>query len=48
VLADRSLIWISPTRLSQSLTDADADAGTGTPMEELGKGLKELKGLATP
>jgi hypothetical protein len=49
VLADRSLIQLSPERLCQILTNRDADAhsiglSTGTPMEEKGEGLKELKG----
>jgi hypothetical protein len=49
VLAFRSLIHQSPERLCQILTNTDADAhclglSTRTPMEKLGKGLKELKG----
>jgi hypothetical protein len=40
VLADRSLIWMSPERLSQSLTDIYLDV--------LGEELKELKWFATP
>ena len=44
-LADRSLIQLSPVRLCQSLTNTDADRlSTRTPVEELGEGLKELKG----
>jgi hypothetical protein len=49
VLADRSLIQLSPERLFQILANTDADAcrtirlSTGSPMEELGEGLKELK-----
>ena len=45
---------MSSEGLYQSLTDTDADACrtiiliTGTPMEELGEGLKELKGFVTP
>ena len=50
VLADRSLIWLSPERLCQSLTNTEADAHSqpGPPMEELEKGLKELKGFTIP
>ena len=42
---------LSPERLCQSLTNTEADAhrlSTVFPMEELEKGLKELKGFATP
>ena len=46
------LIWMFPERLCQSLTDTDGVAciglSTGSPMEELGEGLKGLKGFATP
>ncbi|KRY80306.1 hypothetical protein T11_2740, partial [Trichinella zimbabwensis] len=46
------LIWLSPERLCQSLTDTDVDSticlSRETPMGTLGKGLKELKGIATP
>jgi hypothetical protein len=45
--------WSHPERLCQSLTNTDADASNqtldwswGTPMWELEKGLKELKGFA--
>jgi hypothetical protein len=54
VLADRRLIQLSPERLHQSLTNTDADTQPtsglriGSPMEELGKGLKELMGFSTP
>ena len=45
VLADRSLRQLSPERLCQSLTSTDVDThSTRTPMEELGEGLKEVKG----
>jgi hypothetical protein len=51
VLADKSLIQLSPERLCQIMTNTEADAhsqplglSTGNPMKELGKGLKELKG----
>ena len=42
-----------PERLNQSLMETDATILTiglsrGTPMEELEKGLKELKGLESP
>ena len=47
-LADRSLIQLCPERLCQSLTSREVDArSTRTPMEDIGKGLKELKGFAT-
>ena len=45
VHADRSLIQLSPERLCQNLTYSEVD---GSPMEELEKGLKELKGFETP
>jgi hypothetical protein len=56
VLADRTLVWLFPERFYQHLTNIDADThrqstiglSPGTPMEELGEGLKELKGIATP
>jgi hypothetical protein len=55
MLADRSLIYLSPERLCQSLTYTDMDAhsqpldlSTGSPVEELEKGLKEPNGFATP
>ena len=44
VLTGRNLIWMPSQRLCQSHTDKDE----GTPMKELEKGLKELKGSATP
>jgi hypothetical protein len=48
VLADSSLIQLSPERLCQILTNTDEDAhsiglSTGTPVEELWEGLKEVK-----
>jgi hypothetical protein len=52
VLADRSRICLSPERLCQSLTNSETDAcsqaleSTGSLIEELGKGLKELRGFA--
>jgi hypothetical protein len=46
VLADRSLIWLSPERLYQSLTNTKVDVHS-QPME-LEKGLKELRGVAAP
>jgi hypothetical protein len=48
VLADRRLIQLSPERLCQRLTNTNVDAdglSMGTPMEELEKRLKQLKGL---
>jgi hypothetical protein len=55
VFADRNLLYLSPESLYQSLTNREADAhgqtiglSTGIPMEELEKGLKELKEFATP
>jgi hypothetical protein len=52
VLADWSLIKLSPERLCQILTNTDSDAlsqpsdslSTGTPKEQSGEGLKGLKG----
>jgi hypothetical protein len=51
VLADRSLLQLSPERLCQCLTNTEFGCSkptiglrTGTPMEELGEGLKELMG----
>jgi hypothetical protein len=49
------LIYLSPERLFQNLTNTNVDAcsqplnqlNMGTPMEELGKGLKDMKGFAT-
>ena len=52
MLAERSVIWLSPERPCQSLTNTEADAhstiglNVGSPMEELEKGPKELKGFA--
>ena len=54
MLADRILVWLSFERLCQSLTNRDGclkpmiGLSLGTHMEELGEGLKELKGIATP
>jgi hypothetical protein len=54
VLPDRSLAWLSSERLYQQLTKADAftqqtiiELNSGIPIEELGEGLKKLKGFAT-
>jgi hypothetical protein len=53
VLPDRSLIWLSPERLSQSLTNTEVNAHSptigvraGSLMEELKKMLKWLRGFA--
>jgi hypothetical protein len=55
VFADGSLIWLSPERLCQSLTKTEAEAHSqlldrawGSPMEEVEKELKELRGFAAP
>jgi hypothetical protein len=49
VLADRSLILLSPERIYQCLTNTEVDAlSARSPMEEIEKGLKELKELALP
>jgi hypothetical protein len=55
VLADGSLIWLSPDRLWQNLTNTEVDASSkpfdwiwGSQMEELEKRLKELRGFDTP
>jgi hypothetical protein len=51
VLADRSLIQLSPDRFCQSLTNRGGCSqptiglNKGSPVEELEKGLKELKGF---
>jgi hypothetical protein len=52
-LADRSLIYLSPERLCQCLTNREVDAhshslDTGFPMKELEKVPKELKRFAAP
>jgi hypothetical protein len=46
---------MSPGRFFQSLTNTEAEAGSqlldfaqGSPMEEMGKGLKEVRGFAAP
>ena len=56
MLADRNLIWLSPER--EALPEPDKYRGgclkptialiLGSPMEELEKGLKELRGFAAP
>jgi hypothetical protein len=51
VFAAGSLIWLYPERLYQSLTNTDANHWTergGSPVKELKKGLKELRGFAAP
>ena len=53
MLADRSLVWLSSERLCQLLTKTEKDTVNlwtkpRTPMEELGEGLKELRGIVTP
>jgi hypothetical protein len=54
VYADRSLTELSPERLCQSLKNTEAGAHSNhwtehrVHIEELEKGLKELKGFATP
>ena len=53
MFADRSLVWLSPERLCQILTNTDVDVcsigwSKWSPMEDLEKGLKELKGFVTP
>jgi hypothetical protein len=59
MLADGSLIWLSPESFYQSLTNTEANAQSqcwkstiglspGSQMEELEKGLKELRKFATP
>jgi hypothetical protein len=51
VHAERSLIWLTPERPCQSLTNTEADVhiglSAGSLIEELEKVLKELKGFAT-
>jgi hypothetical protein len=48
------MAWLSYERLCHHLKKTDADTQPtiglrlGTPMEELGEGLKELKGMSTP
>jgi hypothetical protein len=52
----RNLLQLSSERLCQCLTNTEANGcsqstiglSTGSPMEELEKGLKELKGIAAP
>jgi hypothetical protein len=46
MFADGSLIWLSPERFCQSLTNTEA--AQGFPMEELEKGLKKLTGFRAP
>jgi hypothetical protein len=50
VLADRSPIWLLPERFYQHQMQKQPTIGLslGAPVEELGEGLKELKGIATP
>jgi hypothetical protein len=55
VHAERSLIWLSPERFCQSLTNTKMDVHSqtiglsmGFPVKQLEKGLKELKRFATP
>jgi hypothetical protein len=55
VHVERSLIWLSPERPCQNLTNTEMDVSSqplglsvGSLIEELEKGLKELKGFATP
>jgi hypothetical protein len=55
MLAKRSLIWLFLEKPCQSLTNTEVDTCTltlglsvGSPIEELEKGLKELKGFTTP
>ena len=55
VLTDRSLAWLSSERPNKQLTETDIDTSSqalgwdqGSPMEKLGEGLKDLKGMATP
>jgi hypothetical protein len=55
MLADRSMVWLFPERFYQHLTNTDGRYSQtaiglrpGDPMEELGEGLKELKGIAIP
>jgi hypothetical protein len=53
VLADRSLIYLSPEAMPEpdnyrgGCSQPTIGLSTGSPMEELEKGLKELKGFAT-
>jgi hypothetical protein len=55
VHAERSLIWLTPEGPCQSLENTETDAvwlairlSVRSTIEELEKGLKELKGFATP
>jgi hypothetical protein len=54
MFTDRNLVWLSSERLCQHMTDRckysqpTIGLSPGIPMEELGEGLKELKGIATP
>jgi hypothetical protein len=56
MIAHGSLIWLVPERLCQILTNTEADGysqptnglSVGSQMEELEKGLKELRGFAAP
>jgi hypothetical protein len=49
MLAERNLIQLSPENPYPNMTDTEADVlSMGSPLEELEKGLKELKWFATP
>jgi hypothetical protein len=52
VLTDGSLAWLYSERPYQQLTETEAytniELKSGTPLIELGEGLKKLKGRATP
>ena len=55
VLTDRSLIWLSPERVCQNLTNTEEEACSQpldwalvSPMEEMNKELKELRGFVAP
>jgi hypothetical protein len=55
VLADWNLRWLSPERFCHSLTNTEEevrrqpmDSARGSPVEEMEKGLKELRGVVTP
>ena len=47
MLADRSLAWLSSERLYQQILTVNNWTEVRDPMEELGEGSKELKGMAT-
>ena len=55
MLADMSMVWLFPEKFYQHLTNTDGrysqsaiGLSPGAPTEELGEGLKELKGIAIP